>query len=124
MTYLSRGKRSIMEQEYAVDLRIWSKHFRIAPPLVRVRVTRSGRYSPTYLRVTIPPNASKFQLVHEFAHHVNNVVYNGSGHDRTFRIALVEAATVAYGRANLYNWAGEYERVKTWATANGLLEKT
>ena len=120
MTYLSRGKRSIMEQEYAVDLRIWSKHFQIAAPLVQVRVTRAGRYSATYRRVTVPPNADKASLVHEFAHHVNHLVYNGKGHDRTFRVALVESATVAYGRANLYPWTAEYERVKKWALVNGL----
>lgn len=122
MSYLSRGKRSIMEQEYAADFRVWSKAFGIRPPSCQVRIIRAGKYRTRKERIVLPPNAEKDCLVHEFAHHLDHMLYSGTGHGATFRIALVQVATIAYGRAERYPWGREYELLKRWARVHGLLK--
>ena len=123
MSYLTRGKRSIMEHEYGVDVREWARHFKVPVPLVQVRIRRGGWYSPTKMRISVPPNAYRDSLVHEFAHHLDHVLYSGHGHGPTFRISLVQAATVAYGRAETYNWDREYATVLSWARKHGLAKE-
>lgn len=119
-TPMSRGKRSIMEHEYSVDVREWAKCFRVPVPSVRVRQRRAGHYRAAHMRITVPPNSSRDSLVHEFAHHLNHVLYKGQGHGPSFRVALVQAATVAYGRAEIYNWSREYVTIQSWARKHGL----
>jgi hypothetical protein len=121
MTYLSRGKRSLIEQGYGADVRAWAKAFKIDPPTIRVRQKRSGgNYRLRQRTISMPPDAGRAALVHEFAHHLNAVLYGQRGHGPSFRIALVQVATVAYGRADAYPWAGEYQNVARWARTHGL----
>lgn len=124
MTYMTSGKRSIIEQQYLTDVKEWARRFKIEPPLVRVRQKRSGgNYRRARRTISMPPNAGRDALVHEFAHHVDHLLYGGHGHGPTFRIALVQAATTAYGRAEAYNWAREYANIARWAQTHGLLKK-
>jgi hypothetical protein len=111
MTYLTSGKRSVMEQGYSADVRQWAKVFGVPVPTVKVRQKRTGNYRKARMVISVPPNAHKDSLVHEFAHHLDHVLYNGKGHGASFRISLVQAATVAYGRAERYSWAREYANV-------------
>ena len=123
MTYLSRGKRSLIEQGYLADVRAWAKAFKIDPPIVRVRQKQSGgNYRFRQRTISMPPNAGRESLLHEFAHHLNAVLYGKRGHGPSFRIALVQVATVAYGRADAYPWTREYANVAKWARTHGLIK--
>lgn len=122
MGYLTRGKRSLQEHEYSVDVREWCRHFKVPVPRVQVRIRRGSAYRTGPMILSMAPDSSRDSLIHEFAHHLNHILSQQSGHGLTFRIALVQAATVAYGRAKSYNWGREYTAVKTWATKHGLTE--
>lgn len=120
-TYLSRGKRSILEQQYLADVRAWAKLAGIPCPNVKVRRARGGRYRVISQTISVRPDCHRDSLIHEFAHHLDALAHKGRGHGPSFRVALVQAATLAYGRADKYGWAGEYVNVRRWAQAHGLV---
>jgi hypothetical protein len=119
--YLTTGKRTTMQAEYIAEMKPWAKHFDISMPGLQVRVRRGGRYKTMSRTISVPPNASRSTLVHEFAHHLNHMVCSERGHGPAFRACLVQVATLAYGRANRYPWSMEYRSIQKWAKRYGLL---
>lgn len=109
---LTTGKRTRLEAEYQAEVNRWAKLMGQDPPIVRIRQRHGGIYRRSKRTISIAPECSKETLVHEFAHHLSPK----KGHGPAYRIALVEAATIAYGRAFRYPlWAAEYLRIASWA---------
>jgi hypothetical protein len=123
MTYLTTGKRSIIEAGHAALVQRWAREAHAPAPVVQVRAMRrrNGTYRPATRKITIKPTAPRDTLVHEFAHHLDWVRNEHAGHSGTFRIALVEAAVLAFGSARLYAWKREHLTTRRWARRNGLL---
>jgi len=112
-SYITTGKRSIIEAAFNSDVQRWAKAAGIQAPTVKIHAGRHGSaYNPGRQRIGVDLGATRDALVHEFAHHINHITYNGRGHGVTFRIALVEAATIAYGSAHGYTWEREYSNIK------------
>jgi hypothetical protein len=105
---------------YLAEFTRWAKHFGIPPPAVVVRKRHGGSYRKSRRTISLPANAGRDALVHEFAHHLAAEIHGTRGHGPHFRIALVETATVAYGRATRYPWASEYRTIAAWARRHGL----
>jgi hypothetical protein len=130
--------------DYRAIVTEWAQHFKVPVPAVRVRAESChGVYKYVHWRkgrrrllqqITMPvtPCNKKMslrnQLVHEFAHHLDyapglwKVGYrpDHSGHGESFRKALVQVATVAYGDPRNYDWRSDYKRVAQWAVEQGL----
>jgi hypothetical protein len=126
MTYLSRGKRDILAEEYRVEMARWAKHFGVPPPEVRVRTKGAAfRFSKSGGRVwlNLPPGCGRATLCHEFAHYYAHVVANDHSHGVVFRACLVEVAAIVFGQARRYPWAAEYASIQAWARKHGLLSR-
>jgi hypothetical protein len=118
---LTTFKRDQYRREYEGECARWAKHFRVPPPVVVVRRRHAGGYRMILRRISLPPGSERSSLVHEFAHHLASILYDARGHGAEFRIALVQVATVAYGRADLYPWRSEYSLIARWAERHGLI---
>lgn len=120
---LTTGKRTKLEAEYQSEVNRWARAMNIPAPQVRVRRRIGGSYSIAR-GISVPPECSKETLVHEFAHHIADFkAEKRAGHGPHFRVALVQAATIAYGLATRYpRWVNEYDTVASWARRHGLVE--
>ena len=119
--YLTAGKRSIIQVEMQAQVNAWAKVAGVQPPTVKIRQKNRAMYYRKSRTMIMAPHSTKDSLVHEFAHHL--VVMDGgavSRHGIRFRLALVEAAAIAYGRAARYAWGSEYRKVAQWAQKVGL----
>lgn len=116
MRYITTGKRSQLQAEYQSQINKWCRALDITPPTVQVRQRGNGTYWKSRKMMRVPPECEQATLVHELAHHLSL----RRGHGPAFRVALVQTATVAYGRAVLYPWQSEYENIKKWAMRHGL----
>ncbi len=118
----------------------WARHFNVPVPTIKIRV--GGRAHYTYRngrhlvrRITIPrffstrtgKHSFYDTLVHEFSHHLDYAAAEGRigyrpqhSHGATFRSALVQVATLAYGDPKQYGWQDEYKPVSQWATKRRL----
>jgi hypothetical protein len=120
MGYLTTGKRSKLAAEYQAQVNQWARIAGVKPPIVRVRQKTGGTYHRKTMTMIVPPECHQDSLVHEFAHHLVAVDSGPQGHGPMFRLALVEAAVIAHGRANRYSWGSEYTNVMIWARKVGL----
>lgn len=122
--YLSKGKRSIITEEYRAQFAKWAKHFRVPAPDVRVRAIGRASYRFEAHRIGLPPGCHVATLVHEFAHHLAFMRTRHKGHGAPYRVALVEVASYAMGGADRYPWVSEYAKVNAWAKRHGFEERT
>lgn len=116
--YLTRGKRDLMRHEYQAEINRWAIKLGITTPLIVVRHRVGGKYRRGTGRIFVPPEANRELLIHEFAHHLSPV----KGHGPRYRIALIQAITVACpkGDLGLYPWHLEYHTIAAWARRHGL----
>ena len=114
---LTTGKRTRLEAEYQAQVNLWAKACKVPPPTVRVCKRKSGTYYHHRKLIRIAPDCHMSTLVHEFAHHISTA----RGHGKAFRVALIAAATIAYGLPSRYPWTQEYQTIRIWAFKHGLV---